>query len=440
MREHIISLQRQVAEATKRLKDLVAKAEGENRDLIAEEQAAFTKDEGDVKALKARLERALAVERESASVVTPVLDPADPPKPVPQATVGDPNALAKPGVAFGRLLAGMVAGKGDPIKMAAWYKTKFGAEDIVHAALLASDATAGGLTVPQRLYAGIAPLLQARAIMRKSGVSVEPLPNGQTTVVRATGGAVFTRVAEGTEVNASSPTFGAVTLTAKKMLGLIPISNDLVSYSAERIDQVATDLAVTGIQVAEDADFLRGNGVGATPKGLRYVATTAAGNLLTMTGTPDVAKIQYDLQRMVLALAGKNVPMRNCHWGFSPRVALYLRYLLNSAGFRIFPEMDNDTLMGYPYDFSTSIPINLGGGTESENYFWDAAECLIGDAESVRVDISKEASYKDETGTLVSAFSKDQTIIRLILANDFGMFHNEGCCVMTGVTWGYTAP
>jgi len=74
MREHIISLQRQVAEATERLKGLVAKAEGENRDLTAEEKAAFTKDEGEIKALKARLERAETVEREAAATVVPVLE------------------------------------------------------------------------------------------------------------------------------------------------------------------------------------------------------------------------------------------------------------------------------------------------------------------------------------------------------------------------------
>ena len=74
MREHIVSLQRQVAEGTMRLKDLVAKAEGENRDLTAEEQAAFTKDEGEVNALKGRLERAKTVESESAATAIPVLE------------------------------------------------------------------------------------------------------------------------------------------------------------------------------------------------------------------------------------------------------------------------------------------------------------------------------------------------------------------------------
>jgi HK97 family phage major capsid protein len=436
MNEHIISLQHQIAEQTAGLKALVAKAEGENRDLDATEQAAFTKGETEVASLKKRLERAQSVERENATVVTPVLDPANPPTPAApvRASVGDPNALANPGVPFGRFLAATVAAHRLKVEPAAWYKAKFGEADWVHAALTASDPLAGGLTIPQRLYATIVPLLQAAALMRRSGAAVEPLPNGQTTVVRATGGATFQRVAEGGEVNASGPTYGALTLTAKKMLGMIPISNDLITYSPQRIDQQASEQSVEGLRVAEDVDFLRGQGIGPNVKGLRYIATGS--NLLTMTGTPDVAKIQNDLQRIVLALANANIAFRKPFWAFAPRTALYLQYLLNANGNRVFPSMDDGVLMGYPFGMTTSIPINLGGGTESEIYFWDAAECVIGDAENVRVDVSTEASYKDETGTLVSAFSKDQTVLRMILANDFGMFHDAGACVMTGVTWG----
>ena len=219
------------------------------------------------------------------------------------------------------------------------------------------------------------------------------------------------------------------------MLGIIPISNDLVNFAPQRIDDIATAQGVEGIRVAEDVDFLRGQGIGANVKGLRYIASGS--NLLTMTATPDVSKIQYDLQRMVLALANANIQFAKPFWGFAPRTALYLQYLLNSNGFRVFPSMDTGTLMGFPFGMTTSVPINLGSGAnESEVYLWDAAECVIGDAENVRVDVSTEASYKDENGTLVSAFSKDQTVLRLILSNDFAMFHNAGVCVMTGVTWG----
>jgi len=431
MRDHIIALLKAMADKRAAIEAINAAA-GANP-LTPEQQKQWDDLTAEHAALKKRHEQAEAHERELAATARP-LDPITPDAPAAAASVGDPNALARPGVPFGRLLAAKVAAHVLKVDPAAWYKAKFGDTDYVHAALVAGDPEKGGTTIPQQLYASIVPLLQAQALMRRSGAEVVPLPNGQTTITRAVGGATFSRVAEGTEVNASNPTFGSVTLTAKKMLGMIPISNDLINFSAQRIDAYATSQGIEGIRVAEDVDFLRGSGVGANIKGLRNIA--AGSNLLTMTGTPDVAKIQADLQRIVLALANANIPFRKPFWGFAPRVALYLQYLLNSNGFRVFPSMDNGILMGYPFGMTTSIPINLGGGTESEVYLWDAAECVIGDAENLRADVSTEASYKDETGTLVSAFSKDQTIVRLILSNDFAMFHNAGVCVMTGVTWG----
>jgi HK97 family phage major capsid protein len=314
-------------------------------------------------------------------------------------------------------------------------KKGFGAGDaFVFAALNATDGPSGAYTVPTTLAAQLVPLLQATTVMGRAGVPREPLPNGQITIVRSLTGATFTRVAEGTGVNASSPTFGAVTLTAKKMIGKIPISNDLIRYSAYRIDTDVQRDALRGLQVAEDGDFLRGSGVGAIPKGARYIATGT--NLLTMTGSPSVTTIALDLQRCVSALAVANIPMSRCFWGMSPRVALYLEYLLNAAAVKVFPEMAGKVLYGFPFFTTTAIPINLGGGTESELYFADADDLIIGDGLNIQVDVSHEASYLDETGTLVSAFDKDQTIVRLMLANDFAAFHPQAVCCMTGVTWG----
>lgn len=129
MREHIVSLQRQIAEAKARLRALVAKAEGENRNLTVEEQAAFKTDETAVTDLKARLERAETVEREQAKTVTPILDPATPPTPGQPAQAAGiqvkPNGEEKPWgptakTAFGNFLAAVykaeprVKGEVDP--------------------------------------------------------------------------------------------------------------------------------------------------------------------------------------------------------------------------------------------------------------------------------------------------------------------------------------
>ena len=435
MAEHLISLRKQVAAARARIVDL-DKAAGD-KPMTPEQLTEFEAASADLQAKSTRLEQAELAEREAARIVQPAAEIlGDAPKPRAAVTVGEPNALARPGVPFARFIASMAAAHRLKQSPSEWYAAKFGAGDMVHAALSPDSVAGGGGSIPQDIFATIAPLLQAKALVRRSGVVPTPMPRGNISIVRQTGGATFRRVAPNVASNASSPTFGGVNLTSKSMVGSIPIHNDLIRWSALQIDQEVVRASVDGIAVAEDVDFLRGTGVGANVKGMRYIATAAAGNLLTMTATPDVAKIKGDLRRLVHALASKNVPMSQCFWGFSPREALYLQYLDNSLGARVFPEMADGTLMGFPFGMSTSIPITLGGGTESEVYLWDAAECAIGDAEDVNVQISTEASYTNESGSLVSAWDLNQTVIKISLANDFGMFHNEGCAVLTGVTWG----
>lgn len=61
---------------------------------------------------------------------------------------------------------------------------------------------------------------------------------------------------------------------------------------------------------------------------------------------------------------------------------------------------------------------------------------FIGEEETLEIDYSKEATYKDSEGNVVSAFQRDQTLIRVIAKNDFGPRHVESIAVLTGVTWG----
>lgn len=68
-------------------------------------------------------------------------------------------------------------------------------------------------------------------------------------------------------------------------------------------------------------------------------------------------------------------------------------------------------------------------------YLADFADVIIGDALNAIVDVSSEAAYHDGTA-VVAAFSKDQTVVRVILANDLAVRHAEAVAVLTGVTWG----
>jgi HK97 family phage major capsid protein len=106
-----------------------------------------------------------------------------------------------------------------------------------------------------------------------------------------------------------------------------------------------------------------------------------------------------------------------------------------NGNFAYRDEMLAGTLWGFPFGTTTAIPTNLGGGSdESEIYFVDFADAIIGEAQTLTVDASTEASYKSG-GNLVSAFSKDQTVIRAIEEHDFAMRHDASVAVLTAVKW-----
>ena len=93
-------------------------------------------------------------------------------------------------------------------------------------------------------------------------------------------------------------------------------------------------------------------------------------------------------------------------------------------------------LKGYPIQHTTTIPTNLGAGTnESEIYFADWNDVVIGEQENMKVDFSHEATYKDSGGNLVSAFSRNQSVVRVVAEHDIGFRHLEGLVLGTAVTW-----
>lgn len=87
-------------------------------------------------------------------------------------------------------------------------------------------------------------------------------------------------------------------------------------------------------------------------------------------------------------------------------------------------------------EFTNQLPENLGdSGNESEIYFVDMSQVLIADTMMYRIAISTDATYKDGD-ELVSAFSRDQTVMRIIAEHDFGLRHDKACSIATGIKWG----
>lgn len=311
-------------------------------------------------------------------------------------------------------------------------------ERLAKAAMSVTDATAGGFLVPEQFSTDVIELLRPQSVVRDLvGMSL-PMPTGTISIPKITEGSTAYYQGENAAATKSALKTGQVKLTWKKLTALVPMSNDLLRYSTPSADAIVRRDMVRAIAQRENQAFLRDHGTDASPKGLRYLAANS-GSPIFANSTVNLANVTTDLGKMILDLLNDSVPITRGGWIMAPRTYMYLYTVLTTNGvFAFRDEMSRGTLWGYPYRVTTQVPINLsdhGGTDESELYFADFDDVIIGDSMALRVDASDVATYTDGANT-VSAFSNDQTVVRCITEHDFNTRRAESISIMNGVRWG----
>jgi HK97 family phage major capsid protein len=313
-------------------------------------------------------------------------------------------------------------------------------------ALSSVNASGGAVLIPSVLAQTVIERLVPNAVVRSMGPLSLPLNNGNLTMPRIAGGAVAGYIGRDNDAPVSQQSFDNVQLIAKKLACLVPIGNDLIRFAGidQRVDALIVEDTASSMANAEDTAFIRSDGTNSTPKGMRswciphnVLLATPIGPL---SGQALIQAIMADAGRMVLALRRANIRLRKPGWLMHPDSVQFLSDLMTTTGNKVFPEIADGMFRGYPIGITTEIPTNLtsGGatGNGSEVYFVDFAEMVIGESMNMSVAISMDATYTDPaTGTPVSAFQRDLTLIRIITENDFGPRHAEAIAVLDGVTW-----
>jgi HK97 family phage major capsid protein len=408
-----------------RIKELAA-LEASQGELTAEQLTEFTQLEAaynkDKEAL-ARAELAEGLDMQTASPVAPALGaPAVHVKAEPE------NYL---GAKLARFSMAIAAGQGDLGLAQKFAANEIGDKDVALA--VSTAAGSGGALVPQRWSNEVIELLRAQSVMRKLGARSIPLPNGNATIPRLSGGATSTYKGENAAVNASAPTTDDVKLSAKTQISIVPISNELIGYAGYNVEQLFLNDIIAATAEHQDAKFLRGDGTNSTPTGMRKTAQDS-GRVIPWSGTITAQAVDQFLGALILALEEANSAMRMPGWVLSPRTKQFLADLYNDKGVKVYPEIANGYLKGYPFATTTNVPSNLGASSnESEITFADFSDVLIGETGQYEVSFSKEATYKDASGNLQSAYSNNQSVLRLVTANDIGFRHLEGLVLGTAV-------
>ena len=337
------------------------------------------------------------------------------------------------GAGMTRLVMSVAAGAGNLQDAAKFASEELNDQSVSMA--ISTAAASGGVLIPQNLHSEVIELLSDRTIVRKLGARPVPLPNGNMTLPRVAGGATASYTGENKDAKTSETRFDDVKLTAKTLIAMVPISNALIGRAGFNVEQLVLQDILTAISVREDKAFMRDDGTGDTPIGMKARATQwnrllpweadAAINLNTVD--------EY-LDKIILMAMDGNSNMISSGWGMSNRTYMKLFGLRDGNGNKVYPEMAQGLLKGYPVQRTSAIPANLGtGGKETEIYFADFNDVVIAEDGNMKVDFSKEASYIDADGTLVSAFSRNQSLIRVVTEHDIGFRHPEGLVLGTGV-------
>lgn len=303
-------------------------------------------------------------------------------------------------------------------------------------ALQADTFDAGGNLVPVDFSGEIIELLRDMTIVRQAGPRQVDMPRGGLNMGRQTDAASASYGEEGADTNADQLSTDEVNLVAKKLTGITPVSNDLLRTGGPSIDMLVRDDLLQVMSETEDLAFMRGNGTQSNPKGIRFQALAAnITDRVSLGTTPNRAAIDTMALAMMGDLQDRNVRINRDRtvWMGSPRT---IRYLMSITDNGIAPFKDElaeeGRFWGYRFFDTNALPINLSvsGQTDvGELMLVHMPDIVIGDTLTMDVSASTEASYLDATGTVRSAFVRDQTVIKAISEHDIIARHPESISV-----------
>lgn len=341
------------------------------------------------------------------------------------------------GFQIARYLIGRLHAKWNGPTVAAEFMVRRFGDVEVAKALNTQVVSEGGALIPQQFIPDLIELLRANTVFRASGPMMIDLGVGNATMPRLAGGASVGWQGELDDMALTEETFDDVNLSAKKLTGMVPVSNDLIRRSGINVEATVRDDLIAAISRKEDVTYFRSDGSGKSPIGLRSLVLPA--NLITIAAGGDLDAVVAGLSALKLTLVQGLSRMLRPRWVMAPAIIQFIATRRDSVGgFYYKDEIAGGTLEGIPLAMSQQIPTNLGAGNGSEIYLVDFADVVLGDTYNVTVEVSDVASYYGTDGKVVSAYQRDQSVFRVISESDLNMRHLQSLAIGLTSDWKFT--
>lgn len=286
-------------------------------------------------------------------------------------------------------------------------------------AMTVSTLSAGGYLVPTPLSAQLIDVARNMAVCFKAGALTIPMESSTLTIAKQLTDSTSSWKAEAAALTPSDLTFGSVVLTARTLMSICKMSIELFE-DAQNIDDVVMNAISNSLALELDRAALRGDGSGASPKGI----LNQTGIQTYSMGANGAAPTNYDPFSQAVQLIQQVNGNPNASV-FAPRTAGELDRLKDSQLRPLIPPNSFANLQKF---VSNQVPINLTQGTSvgvaSEAYVGDFTKLLIGLRTNVTLEISRETN---------DAFTNGLVYIRAYLRADVALSLANQFCVIQGL-------
>jgi len=291
----------------------------------------------------------------------------------------------------------------------------------------------GGLLVPTPVSGGIMPLLRLESTFINAGPVRVPLTNGQFVLARGLAGATASYIAEGALKPVSTPTFDSISMRAKKLAGIVPITDEAVKWTIGDIEAYVRNDLKNALALTLDLNAWLGTGAGASPLGiLNKPGVQTVTPTFAAPTNPTLAELDNFATAMILKLVTVNIFANSrWRWVMPYRSAMKLSNIRVGAttdGEKAFPEMNlglagGPNWKGFPVIITSQLP-TTGGGTTDETTISliDFSHVLFGEEEGITTKQSDVATLNVDGGsTLVHLWQQNMIAILAEAMHDFGL-------------------
>lgn len=278
-------------------------------------------------------------------------------------------------------------------------------------AMSSTDPASGGFLIPEEFRATLMEIALESAVVRPRARVIPmstlrismPIVDSTSNVSSVYGGVVGYWTEEGAALVQSQPTFGRVSLEAKKLTAYTEVPNELRRDSAISVETLLNDIFPAAIAWFEDIAFMFGSGSG-EPNGIFNSQNNAIVTQAAQGGQPTASILWENIVGMYARMLPAS--LNSAVWVVSPACLpelLTTALSVGTGGSLVGMAAGNGqgtpvpSLLGRPVIISEKVG-NLGSAGDVN--FVDFSQYLVGD----RMQMESETSTEYKFGNDVTAY------------------------------------